>query len=173
MAAPTPPDIDRILEAIRHEARERGSRDRAGGFGHDAPGGLVRVASHGLPALEVRHVADFLALPLDVFLATAYRQLLGREPDAAGAAHYQRQMLRGRLTRIEVLGRLAFSPEARRRGQSVAGIAPAFALALAYRIPLLGPAAALLAEVLRLPAHWRDRARLEAASVASGGWMKR
>jgi hypothetical protein len=32
-------------------------------------------------------------------------------PTAAGAAHRQRGLLRGRMTRIEVLGRLAFSPE--------------------------------------------------------------
>jgi Domain of unknown function (DUF4214) len=168
------PDIDRILEAIRAEARARGSKSWAGGFSTDLPndpGGPG--ASHGLQQLPARHVADYLALPLDAFIAGAYRNTLGREPDAAGAAYYQRMMLRGRFTRIEVLGRLAFSPEARRRGNRIPGIVPALAIALAYRIPLLGPAAAFLAHAARLPAHWQDRSAIEATALASGSWMKR
>lgn len=168
------PDIDRILEAIRAEAKVRGSKGRAGAYSTEMPAGAgVYAASHGMAMLEAQHAADYLALPIDAFLATAYRATLGRDPDAAGAAHYQRMMLRGRLTRIEVLGRLSFSPEARRRGQPVPGIGPAFALALAYRIPLLGPVAAFLARLARLPAHWQDRSAIEATALASGSWMKR
>jgi O-antigen chain-terminating methyltransferase len=169
---PRTPDIDRILEAIRAEARARGSKGWAGGFSNELPGALA-VAHPGLAALDAEHVADFLALPLDAFLSAAYRRALGREPDAAGAAHYQRALLRGHLTRIEVLGRLYFSPEGRKRGSPVAGLAPAFALAMFYRIPVVGPLGALLARALRLPAHWQDRSSLEAAALASGSWMKR
>lgn len=168
------PDIDRILEAIRAEARARGSKAaQLGGYSSDARAGLVQVASYGMAPLPPKHVADFLALPLDAFIGSAYREILGREPDAAGAAHYQRLMLRGTLTRIEVLGRLSFSPEARRRGSAARGIVPAFALALAYRVPVLGPLAALAARALRLPPHWQDRSTIEAIALASGSWMKR
>ena len=173
MTPASPPDIDRILEAIRTEARARGARGRAGLYEGAAPGVAVVAGQHGLAPLDLRHAADYLALPLDLFIAAAYREALAREPDAAGAAHYQRMLLRGRLTRIEVLGRLSYSPEARARGQAIPGIAPAFALALAYRIPLLGPLAALAARWLRLPAHWQDRSAIEAAALASGSWMKR
>ena len=174
MAGAASPDIDRILEAIRAEARARGSKAHAGNYPVEAAAvGSVYVQNHGLQPLEAQHVADYLALPLDAFLSVAYRAALGREPDAAGAAHYQRMMLRGRLTRVEVLGRIAFSPEARRRGKPVAGIGLAFALALAYRVPLLGPLAALLARLARLPAHCQDRSRIEATALASGSWMKR
>lgn len=169
-----PPDIDRILEAIRHEARARGAKGRVGIYSTEIPGDApVGSPTHGMPLLETGHVADFLALPLDVFIGTAYRYVLGREPDAAGAAHYQRAMLRGRLTRVEVLGRLALSPEARRRGSTVPGLFVAFLMASVYRIPVAGPLAALVARVLRLPASWQDRSTIEAAAVASGAWMKR
>jgi hypothetical protein len=167
----SPPPIDRILEAIRAEARSRGSRERERGF--SSGGDVVMAGTHGMLPPPVRHVRDLLALPLDVFLATAYRELLGREADAAGAAHYQRQLLRGALTRAEVVGRLALSPEARRRGALLPGALSAFAFATFYRLPLLGPAAALVAWALRLPAHWQDRARIEQAALATGGWMKR
>lgn len=171
MALPFSPDIDRILEAIRAEARARGSR--AGGAADAPASSPVHVATHGLPQPQPQHVADFMALPLDVFLALAYRQLLGREPDAAGATHYQRALLRGSLTRAEVLGRLAYSPEGRRRRSALAGLPAAFVLAMIYRIPIAGPAAALLARALRLPAHWQDRSAIEAAALAGGSWMKR
>ncbi|HYC36885.1 MAG TPA: DUF4214 domain-containing protein [Usitatibacter sp.] len=167
------PDIDRILEAIRAEARARGSKGAVGSFSSEAGAATVHLASHGLPGLDLRHAADFLALPLDAFLGAAYRQLLGREPDSGGAAHYQRALLRGALTRIEVLGRLAFSGEGRRRARPVPGLALAFLLATGYRVPVAGPLAALAARLLRLPAHLQDRSTLEAAALASGSWMKR
>lgn len=173
MQSAATPDIDRILDAIRAEARARGSKGAVGGYDAGAVAGGEQLALPGLAPPEVRHASDFLALPLDVFVATAYRRILAREPDAAGAAHYQRALLRGSLTRVEMLGRLALSAEARRRGQAVPGIVPAFAFALLYRVPLAGPIAALAARLLRLPAHLQDRSTLEAVALATGTWMKR
>lgn len=174
MAPALSPDIDRILEAIRAEARARGSKGRVGAYSTEAaPGGTIHVVSYGMPALEIKHASDFLALPLDAFIGTAYREVIGREPDAAGAAHYQRVLLRGRLTRIEVLGRLYFSPEGRRHRTAIAGIPAAFALATFYRIPVVGPIAAVVARALRFPAHWLDRSAVESTALASGSWMKR
>jgi hypothetical protein len=168
------PDIDRILEAIREEARARGASGGVGAYSTaGAPAAPVRVESHGLAQPEVAHVADLLALPLDVFIGRAYQRFLGRNPDAGGAAHYQRALLRGRLTRVEVLGRLAYSPEGRRHGSTLPGLLPAFLLATAYRVPVAGPLVALAAWALRLPAHWQDRSRLEATALAHGTWMKR
>jgi hypothetical protein len=170
----TPRDIDRILDAIRAEAQARGSKSRVGQYATGAPGTVGgAVASHGLGLVELQHAADFLALPLDVFLWETYRHFLGRNPDPAGAAHYQRQLLAGRLTRIEVLGRFALSAEARRRGVSIRGVVLPALVATFYRVPVLGPAAALVARILRLPAHWQDRSTLEAAAFATGTWMKR
>jgi hypothetical protein len=170
----TPPDVDRILEAIRAEAQARGSRGHAGGYSRDLGEGGGRFARlHGVVAPEPRHAADLLSLPLDVFIATAYRQLLGREPDAAGASHYMRMMLRGSMVRAEVMGRLALSAEGRRRGAPLPGVTIAFACALAYRIPVLGPLAGLAARALRLPPHWQDRYGIEHSALAAGTWMKR
>ena len=173
MPSPSSPDIDRILEAIRTEARARGAKGRIGAYSTEISGGTVHMASYGLPRLDTRHVADFLALPLDEFIGEAYRQLLGREPDTSGGPHYQRALLRGRLTRIEVLGRLWLSPEGRRRKKGIPGLALAFLIASFYRVPLAGPVAALAARALRLPAHWQDRSGIESAALASGAWMKR
>ena len=127
----------------------------------------------GLDAPLVRHAADFLSLPLDSFLDAAYRNVLGRPPDESGHAHYQRALLRGALTRMEMLGRLQLSAEGRARASLFPGVLPAFAFATLYPVPLAGPVAGLAAWLLRLPAHLQDRARLEATALAAGGWMKR
>ena len=169
------PDIDRILDAIRAEARARGSKSGLGGYsaaGAEAAT-VVAAPAYGMPLLDARHVADFLCLPLDVFIVLAYRELLGREPDAGGAAHYQRALLQGRLARVEMLGRLRFSREGRERGVVLPGLAVAFVLASAYRVPLAGPALALLVRALALPAFLRDRSAIESAAAASGTWLKR
>ena len=172
LASATPPDIDRILQAIRDEARARGSRGTIGGY-QPAMGGPVDANAQPMAVLEVGHVADFLALPLDAFIASAYREVLGRNPDSTGSMNYQRALLRGRLTRIEVLGRMALSPEGRAQARRIPGLHAAFVAATAYRVPLLGPVAAVAARILRLPAHLQDRSGLEAAALASGAWMKR
>jgi len=168
----TSQDIDRILDAIRVEAKARGSKSGVGQYATAAPGTAAAV-SHGVGLIELQHAADFLALPLDVFLRETYRHFLGRHPDPAGAAHYQRQLLAGRLTRIEVLGRFTLSAEARRRGVSIRGVVLPALVATFYRVPVLGPAAALVARILRLPSHWQDRSAIEAAAFATGTWMKR
>ena len=172
-------DIDRILEAIRAEARARGSKGRVGAYSTDVPatpsaaGGAVVVSIPGLVAHEPRHAADFLALPLDVFIGAAYRVVLGREPDPGGTAHFQQALLSGRLTRMEMLGRLRYSPEGRARGARVPGLGLAALLSTVYRFPVAGPLLGLLAWLLRLPLHLRDRSTLEATAHASGSWMKR
>jgi hypothetical protein len=169
-------DIDRILEAIRAEARARGSRGPIGEYPREVridaqPAPPQRVESVALHDLQ--HVADYLALPLDVFVAEAYRRMLGRDADPQGADHYRRSLLRGRLTRVEVLGRLVYAPEGRARGTKVPGLAAAFALATLYRIPIAGPLAAFAARLLRLPSHLQDRSTVEATAFATGDWLKR
>jgi hypothetical protein len=165
VTSPSSPDIDRILEAIRAEARARGSKGRVGTYS-TLPDSGGRIAGHGMTWLETKHVADFISMPVDVFIEAAYGHLLGRDPDPAGEAHYRRALLRGKLTRIEVLGRLKFSPEGRRRGQAVPGLVIAFLLATGYRVPIAGPLAGLAARLLCLPAHWQDRTTLEAAPLS-------
>ena len=56
---------------------------------------------------------------------------------------------------------------------AVKGVVLASLVATFYRVPVLGPVAAVAARILRLPAHWQDRSALEAAAFATGTWMKR
>lgn len=159
--ASPPPDLDRILAAIREEAQRRGARERPGSDLRTLPGGVPAWLRRPTLAGDPRHVRDFLALGSEGLLDAAYRTLLNRPPDPKGAANYRRALRTGRRTKIEVLGRIRFSGEGRRHGVTIPGLLPALAFALAYRIPIVGAVLAGAAALLRLPAHLRDRATLE------------
>ncbi len=159
--APSPPDLDRILAAIREEARRRGARERPGADVRTSTGGQPSWLRRPALAGDPRHVRDFLALGSEGLLDAAYRTLLNRPPDPRGAARYRHALRTGRRTKIEVLGRIRFSREGRRHGVAIPGLLPAFAFALAYRVPIAGAVLAGASALLRLPAHLRDRAPLE------------
>jgi hypothetical protein len=162
-------DLDRILAAIREEALLRGASRRPGFEAGDEP-----AANSGMfrrPALsgEPQHVRDFLTLSSEALLDAAYRRFLNRPPDATGLENYRRLLRTGARTKAEVLGRIRFSGEGRRHAVPVGGIGVAFALAMVYRVPVLGFVAAFAATLLRLPPYLRDRSSLEygAQEVAS------
>lgn len=156
-----PPNLDRILAAIREEAMRRGATQRPHVDARALPADSGAFARRPALSGASRHVRDFVALSSEALLDAAYRTLLNRPPDAKGAANYRRALRTGRRGKIEVLGRIRFSSEGRRHGVRVAGLMPALALALAYRIPVAGPLLAGLTALLRLPAHLRDRSGVE------------
>ena len=70
------------------------------------------------------------------FVTLLYRNVLGREPDAAGLAFHVGNLDRGSVTRQDVLLQFAESPE------NKAAVAPAIASGIAYQ-PFVEPAAAM------------------------------
>jgi hypothetical protein len=68
---------------------------------------------------------DFYLLDDDEFVDAAYQVVLQRKPDPEGAAFYLDLLLRG-ASRIEVLGRLRFSPEGSSVGMRIKGLATAY-----------------------------------------------
>lgn len=159
-SATPPPDLDRILAAIREEAARRGASQLEG---YDKRSGLGATIWSRRPALPgpPHHVRDYLALGSEAFLDAAYRNLLNRPPDAKGAANYRRFLRTGRRTKVEILGRIRYSTEGRRHRVAVPGLVSAFAFAVAYRVPVAGPLLAGIAALLRLPNHWLDRSAVE------------
>ncbi|SPA57070.1 methyltransferase domain-containing protein [Cupriavidus taiwanensis] len=91
----------------------------------------------------VLHPVHLLSIPRAEFVGQAYRLLLGREPDEAGAAHYAAVLaLTG--SRLWVVAQLRGSAEGRRRGVRLAGgaglLARYLAARVAVRLGLGGPA---------------------------------
>ncbi|MBK8538335.1 MAG: methyltransferase domain-containing protein [Candidatus Competibacteraceae bacterium] len=105
---------------------------------------------------------DFLDDHDQDFMISAYRGVLRREPDPSGLSHFLSQLRSGDYSKIEILGRLRFSPEGRRAGVRIKGLLMPFAVQTACRLPLLGYGIAWFNGILRLPVMMKNRQRFEA-----------
>jgi 2-polyprenyl-3-methyl-5-hydroxy-6-metoxy-1,4-benzoquinol methylase len=96
------------------------------------------------------------------FVRHAYHGLLGREPDATGWSSNLSALRSGALSKVQILGRMRYSPEGRRRKSPVAGLLPRFLADQAMRVPVLGYVLKLGVAIARLPSEMNQPARLEA-----------
>ena len=169
-------DVDLLMRRIREEIAQRPT-DSA------PPGGSVRPAQPApplndmlrtltetatvaaLPEKSVYALRDFLDYHDETFIVNAYRGVLRREPDSSGMTDFLGKLRHGDYTKIEILGRLRFSPEGRRHGVRIRGLLAPFALQTACRLPVLGYGIAWLNFILRLPVLIRNWQRFEAHSV--------
>ena len=169
-------DVDLLMQRIREEIAQRPT-DSA------PPGGSVRPAQPApplndmlraltetatvaaLPQKSVYALRDFLDYHDEAFIVNAYRGVLRREPDPDGMADFLDKLRRGDYSKIEILGRLRFSPEGRRHGVRIRGLIAPFALQTACRLPVLGYGIAWLNFILRLPVLIRNWQRFEAHSA--------
>ena len=107
-------------------------------------------------------VADFLCLHDGDFLRNAYFTILDREVDENGFEYHLSALRSGRCSRVEILGRLRYSPEGRNRGIKITGLWPRLAIQTAFRIPLLGYLLSLGSFLILLPVNLRKWRHFEA-----------
>ena len=151
---PSPPEADTIL--------------------HERAVPEVRLLSlepiHTIPAFEPKgdgyRLQDFLLYYDLKFVTHAYRGILGRTPDDHGFHHYLNKLREGKLSRVEVLGRLRYAPEGRSRRVKVKGLLPYFLVLSFLRIPVLGYLGRLAAGLLRLPALIKNLQSLDSFTHA-------
>lgn len=172
-------DIDTLMARIRAEAAKRREKeDHSAGVpdnrGQGSPpaycGEESLVHALSIPQLskprfvpaERYHLNDFLALHDEDFLDAAYRGVLKRGGDIQGRAHFLACLRDGTLSKIEILGRLRYSPEGRRQRVPIKGLLPAFAVQHAYRLPVVGGLVAFAVALVRLPRMARNLQGLEA-----------
>lgn len=113
------------------------------------------------PAGEASSLSALTDLHDEPFIDAAYRTILKRAPDAAGRAHYVGLLRSGRITKIEILGRLRYSSEGRKQARPMRGLLPRFALWSLFRVPLLGYLVSLVYTILRLPRIVRNMQGIE------------
>ena len=171
-------DVDALMRQIRSEIASRApyapGHDQWASGSH-RPGVVYgdaslpeRVAlprlpeSAGIIARKPAYaISDFLDYHDEDFVCNAYRGLLGREPDAEGASRFLAKLRSGLLAKVEILGRLRFSPEGRAGAVPVSGLLIPFGLRTLRRIPVLGHVLGIFQYVLRLPGIVRNLERLE------------
>jgi len=172
-------DVDALMRQIRTEIAGRASRAPASGqgtSGTNRPGTGARGAFDGervtlsrlaetaaaIPRKVEYAVNEFLNYHDEDFVRNAYRGMLGREPDAEGARRFLVMLRTGDFAKVEILGRIRFSPEGRAAAVRVTGLLVPFALRTLRRIPVLGHGLGIIQYILRLPNIVRNHERLEA-----------
>ena len=126
-----------------------------------------------LPTRARYSLDEFLAYQDEDFVRNAYRGLLGREPDLQGLNDYLGALRSGTLGKTEILGRIRYSPEGRRRGTPVRGLAVPFSVRMLRRVPVAGRFIAIVQYVWRLPVIARNHERLETAVFHHEAELKR
>lgn len=126
---------------------------------------LTRVAegTEVLPYKKDYVLSDFLNFHDETFIRNAYRGILRREPDNSGFAYYLTALREARFTKIEIMGRLRFSPEGRMQAVRIKRLILPFAVRTASRLPVIGYLVALGNILLRLPVVVKNWERHEAA----------
>jgi SAM-dependent methyltransferase len=111
-------------------------------------------------------LADFLNYHDEDFLRNAYRGILGREPDAEGFHHYLERLRSGSLSKVDILGRLRYSPEGRALKARIVGLSIPFAFRTLGRVPLVGYGIRWVDSILRLPLVIRNLERIDVFTSA-------
>jgi len=104
--------------------------------------------------LEVKkdyNISDFLNYHDETFVRNTYRCILGREPDFPGLEFYLEKLRSGEFSKVEILGRIRYSPEGRSKKIKINNILPLFAINRIYAIPVMGYIARLITGIINLP----------------------
>jgi len=154
-------DVDQLMEKVRAEIRQRQARKPldAGSFSQgltlDKTKSPPNHSVSNTPVLETKkfhfHMNEFLEYEDREFIIRAYDGILWRRPDSDGFGYFLAHLRSGMMTKAEILGRLRFSPEGRERKVTVAGLFWNFLCQSAFRIPVLGPVARVVIDLINLP----------------------
>lgn len=159
-------DVKELMSRVHQEvARRRGGRSMEG-----TPTVLDLPRFDWQPRWESKSegykVDDFLKFHDQDFVINAYRGILQREPDQDSLKYYLKQLRSGSQSKAEILGRLRFSPEGRSKNVSISGLFVPFAIAIVYKLPVLGYLINILASIIRLPTIIRNICSFEAHMMA-------
>jgi len=99
------------------------------------------------------------------FIENAYRALLRRGPDETGVVHFLERLRDGRLSKVEVLAALRWSPEGEKAGVHVDGLLAPFLLQKWRRKPVVGAVLGWLQSLARLSRLSDRQSVLDAAQA--------
>jgi hypothetical protein len=96
------------------------------------------------------------------FIEEAYQAVLGREADHDGLLCYG-AMLRDGASKVEILGRICDSAEAKHRNASLVGLTVPYNLDKVRRLPILGRLVSVVSALWNLPETERNHRRVSRA----------
>lgn len=148
-------DVAEVIRRVREEVARRqvGSADPfdSGASG----GGRLPVWSTALPPVPVKpeYTSGELLVHSDrAFVESAYLAVLRRPVDPEGLATYLQKLRSGKMSKVEVLAELRWSPEGRAQGVHVDGLLAPAKLHQWRRKRFVGPLIKWAHAIFRLPA---------------------
>ena len=170
--------IDELMEKIRAEVNLRKKEKENSGQSFSRSS----FDSEDVPFPRIRHLnLEFLenAKPVDIkqnkyhinsflkyygndFVQNCYRGILKRDPDPDGLQNFLNKLMQGKMTSIEIIGRLRYSDEGKKIGVRVTGLFCPFLIHSSFRIPVLGYFIRLFTGIFQLPTLIRNFQNLDA-----------
>jgi len=172
---PTEVSVEEIMRRIREEVRRRkkmlARQEQMSEEGPSFQPSSVQLELEDLffssEPLDISqtsyHLRDFLKYHDREFIFNAYRGILKREPDPEGLEYYLRNLRSGQMSKVEIIGRLRFSPEGKSKGVKIKGLYLPLAFALSYKVPVLGYFSRLFVGIGNLPTIIKNFEQFEAS----------
>lgn len=158
-------DAEQLMARIREEAARQKRHKLNTHHFSPASNDLSKVRFNIFEIKPYYALSDFLDFQDEEFIYNAYRGVLKREPDLSGLSNFLSRLRSGDYSRIEILGRLRFSPEGRKIRVKIKGLLLPFVVQTAYRLPVLGYPIAWLSLILRLPIIAKNLQYFESRAV--------
>jgi predicted O-methyltransferase YrrM len=112
------------------------------------------------------HLNDFLKYHDEIFVINAYRGVLKIKPDAHEVEQFLTELRLGKMSKVEILGRLRYSQEGREKGVKIRGLFWAFTIQSWFKIPVLGYFCRLTVGIFNLPTILTNLQTLETSAFA-------
>lgn len=163
--------VDKLMNRIYEELKicslaDLSSRDcRLQRESEDVPAdhlmtsGLIKIPTPQAPkdfqGREGYQLKDFMKYHDREFIARAYEGVLRRPPDPTGYDYYLQRLRNGKLSKVEILGRLRYAREGRSKSVRVRWLLLTLALHTSFRIPILGHLIRFATAIVKLPSTLR------------------
>ena len=116
------------------------------------------------PNNNVYHINDFCLYHDEVFIENVFKGLLKRKPDSEEMNYYLLFLRQGHLAKKEIIAKIRFSKEGRKKRVVVKGLRIPYLLTVIRKIPLIGFIFKIMMAIIRLPSLIIQIRQLEAHS---------
>lgn len=106
---------------------------------------------NGIPIKQHYHLNELLIYSDKKFIENCYQTILHRCADPDGLNNFLQKLYTGKLSKIEIITRLRFSPEGRKLKIKISGLKSQLFLSTIYKIPVIGYLLHLFISITLLP----------------------
>ena len=164
-------NVDEIMARIRKEAKQQNKKfpfSPCPSFSSHT----IRPEAHPLPRKEFYALSDFLGYHDSDFIDNAYFSVLRRSPDSEGKKLYLAKLQKGELTKVDIVGRLRYSPEGRSKKVPVKGLLLPFIFQTFFKMPVLGWGLRIVTGLLNLPTILKNIQAIENAAFTQNHFSR-